>query len=253
MKALPKVVLALGLLALVGSAALAQTQPTACSLGPKSFGLFSVTSFVGCPFSAIMEMDRTQTLADGNSIQTKVEARMYRDSQGRMRYESYSPKDVDKDVPSAPNMIQILDPVAGYSYVIWPQSATAQRHRLRGFDADPKADEQPQRPIAPASSSSTQEPRPKSVVERLGVQVMEGLLVDGTRTTETIPAHAEGNERPLTVVRESWYSVGMGIMLMEKISDPRSGEQEKRLTNLKWKEPDTALFQVPAGYTIKDQ
>jgi len=82
---------------------------------------------------------------------------------------------------------------------------------------------------------------------------MEGLLVIGRRTTMTIPAGAEGNDRALTIVSESWISSDMGITLLEKTSDPRSGDSERQMTNLEQAEPDVALFQVPADYTIQDQ
>jgi hypothetical protein len=75
--------------------------------------------------------------------------------------------------------------------------------------------------------------------------------VTGRRTTRTIPAGAEGNDQALTIVSESWISSDMGITLLEKTSDPRSGDSERRMTNLEQSEPDAALFQVPAEYTIK--
>jgi hypothetical protein len=82
---------------------------------------------------------------------------------------------------------------------------------------------------------------------------MEGILVTGTQTKWAIPAGAEGNNRDLTVIQEIWISLEMGITLLDKHSDPRSGDRESRMTNLKQAEPDTALFQVPADYTIENQ
>ena len=57
----------------------------------------------------------------------------------------------------------------------------------------------------------------------------------------------------LTIVSEIWISSDMGITLLEKHSDPRSGDVEQRMTNLERAEPDVALFHVPADYAIKDQ
>jgi hypothetical protein len=94
---------------------------------------------------------------------------------------------------------------------------------------------------------------PKTVVEQLGTQWIEGLLAKGMRTTTTIPAGMEGNDRVLTVVSEIWVATDMGVTLLEKRSDPRSGDRETRLTNLEQSEPDAALFQVPSEYTIQDQ
>jgi hypothetical protein len=112
--------------------------------------------------------------------------------------------------------------------------------------------EQPQR-AASSASPPAQDVRPRTEVENLGTQRLEGLLAIGTRSTKTIPAGMEGNDRVLTVAREIWRSQDMRVRLLEKRSDPRTGDTETRLTNLEKSEPDAALFQVPADDTIKDQ
>src|SRR5690606_33408599 len=43
-------------------------------------------------------------------------------------------------------------------------------------------------------------PAAEPVIEALGAQFMEGLTVDGTRTTVTIPAGQIGNELPIHIV-----------------------------------------------------
>src|SRR5262245_15000741 len=42
--------------------------------------------------------------------------------------------------------------------------------------------------------------------ENLGKQTIEGVEAEGTRTTITIPAGEIGNERPIEIVSERWYS-----------------------------------------------
>jgi hypothetical protein len=81
---------------------------------------------------------------------------------------------------------------------------------------------------------------------------LEGLLVKGQRITRTIPVGAEGNDRVLTVVVEAWES-DLGITLLQKNSDPRSGDSIKRMTNLNRTESAASLFQVPTDYTTSDQ
>jgi hypothetical protein len=88
--------------------------------------------------------------------------------------------------------------------------------------------------------------------ESLGAQTIEGIQAEGTRITFTIPAGKIGNERPIVTVNERWYSPELQAVVMSKNSDPRSGETTYRLTNLNRNEPDSALFQVPADYTIKE-
>jgi len=92
----------------------------------------------------------------------------------------------------------------------------------------------------------------KGKTESLGKQVIEGIEAEGTRVTFTIAAGAIGNEQPINIISERWYSPELQTVVMSKNSDPRSGETIYRLTNINRNEPDHSLFEVPADYTIKD-
>ena len=94
-------------------------------------------------------------------------------------------------------------------------------------------------------------PADNEVKEELGKQIIEGVEADGTRTTVTIPAGEIGNERPIEIVSERWYSPELQMVIMTKHSDPRSGETTYRLTNISRTEPAKSLFEVPADYTLK--
>ena len=87
--------------------------------------------------------------------------------------------------------------------------------------------------------------------EDLGEQVIEGVTAKGTRTTTVIPAGAIGNELPITVTSEEWFSPDLKVLVMTKHADPRSGETTYRLTGITRGEPDASLFDLPAGVTIK--
>jgi hypothetical protein len=86
--------------------------------------------------------------------------------------------------------------------------------------------------------------------EDLGDQVLEGLLVHGTRMTDTIPAGLVGNERPIEIVTERWYSADIDAMVLQRFSDPRFGETVSRLVNVVRGDPSPDLFQVPQGYEL---
>ncbi len=88
--------------------------------------------------------------------------------------------------------------------------------------------------------------------EDLGQQVVEGVLATGTRMTTTLPAGTIGNEQPIVVLSEQWFSEDLKILVMTKHSDPRSGVTTYRLTNVVQAEPARSLFEVPADYTLKD-
>src|ERR1043165_881945 len=95
-------------------------------------------------------------------------------------------------------------------------------------------------------------PNPNEVKEQLGKQIIEGVEAEGTRTTVTIPAGDIGNERPIEIVSERWYSPELQLVVMTRHSDPRTGETTYKLTNINRAEPAKTLFEVPAGYTVKE-
>jgi hypothetical protein len=86
----------------------------------------------------------------------------------------------------------------------------------------------------------------------LGKQMIEGVLAEGTRTTMTIPAGEIGNERPIEIVSERWYSPELQLVVMTRQSDPRSGEMTYKLTNINRTDPVRSLFEVPSDYTVKE-
>jgi hypothetical protein len=88
--------------------------------------------------------------------------------------------------------------------------------------------------------------------ESLGQQIMQGLTVDGTRTTTTTETGAIGNDRPINVVSERWYSNELQTVVLTRRTDPRTGEETFRLTNVRSGEPGPHLFMVPPGYQLTD-
>jgi hypothetical protein len=90
------------------------------------------------------------------------------------------------------------------------------------------------------------------VKEQLGKQSIEGVEAEGTRTTVTIPAGEIGNERPIEIVSERWYSPELQLVVMTKHSDPRFGETTYKLTNINRSEPAKSLFEPPPGFTVKE-
>ena len=206
------------------------------------------------PYSAVRESSRVQTLYDGTHISSKATSeKIYRDSQGRTRTErpfcGIAAGDPDGLI------IEISDPVAGYADILDPQSHIAHRYVL-----------QTKQPVLPVPSGVTGittstvlknlPPRPDGVTrttESLGSQTMEGVYVEGTKTTETFPIGAVDNDRPISVSRENWFSPDLRVMILSKNSDPRSGDLTTRLTNVDRSEPSLSLFQPPPDFKIVDE
>ncbi len=88
-------------------------------------------------------------------------------------------------------------------------------------------------------------------VERLAEQKINGALAQGTRTTETIPAGKIGNDRPINILNERWFSNDLQLLVKSTSSDPRFGDTTYQLTNIVQASPDPSLFQIPADYTIR--
>ena len=80
--------------------------------------------------------------------------------------------------------------------------------------------------------------------------LIEGVEAEGTRSTFTIPAGEIGNDQPLNTISERWYSNELKTVVLTTRKDPRSGESNYKLTNLRRSEPSPQLFEVPSGYKI---
>lgn len=82
-------------------------------------------------------------------------------------------------------------------------------------------------------------------------KTIEGVAVEGRKTTTVIPAGQVGNEQPITVVSEEWRSPELNLLVLTRHSDPRTGESSYRLQNIIRAEPDRSLFMVPPDYTVR--
>jgi hypothetical protein len=199
---------------------------------------FGGPALKGSPYSATVITEAVQTLANGTLISRKTTASVYRDSEGRTRREqtlgAIGPFQASGE---APRITFIEDPVAGSQYVLDARSHTAQKMKSRNGT--------PPRNRPPSSSQAK--------TESLGTKTIEGVEAEGTRSTLTIPAGQIGNDQPLEIVSERWYSPELQVVVLSKHTDPRIGEHVYRLTNISRSEPAKALFDVPADYTVTER
>jgi hypothetical protein len=238
----------------------------------------------GAPYSAQAVSESVQTLADGNRIVHRDTSSVYRDGEGRTRREQTLGSLGAYTAASGPTqMIFINDPVAGVNYILDSNNHTAQKMDLTALrtvrrkmipeskakadDGNAAASEAKQKTVV--VEVNTDHPGPgempmahsfkKTVIdskdakkESLGKQTIEGVEAEGTRLTITIAAGQIGNEAPINMVSETWYSPDLQTVVMSKHSDPRSGEHTYRLTNINRSEPAHSLFEVPSDFTIKE-
>jgi hypothetical protein len=93
------------------------------------------------------------------------------------------------------------------------------------------------------------QPRSGGVTTALPPREIDGLKVNGERTTWTVEAGKIGNEKPIVSTREVWRSPELMLTVQSRDADPRSGERNYRLEKIKRGEPDPALMKPPAGFS----
>jgi hypothetical protein len=111
----------------------------------------------------------------------------------------------------------------------------------------------PNAPPPPLPAMARNRPRPEMSTEKLGIQNIEGVAAEGTRTTSTWAIGSVGNDRPIAVVNEMWMSTELKVMVLSKSNDPRSGEHTTKLTNISQGDPPASLFQPPPEYSVADE
>ena len=89
--------------------------------------------------------------------------------------------------------------------------------------------------------------------EKLAPKNIEGVVAEGIRSTTTLPANSQGNDRPIVQTTETWRSDELKETVLMTTTDPRMGESVTKLINIRRAEPDLTLFQPPAGYAMVDE
>ncbi len=220
---------------------------------------------VGAPYSAEATTEFVQVLADGNRIVRRTIVRIYRDSEGRVRRENVTADG------SRVESVTIVDPVAGSHVVLDPATRTAfgspsklrvaegSTASMREMHHEKAAVEAKMRQRTPMPTQSLpRQPSPERARlheqtnrQDLGQRSIEGLAAQGTRTTTVLPPGTIGNEQPIRIVTEEWFSPDLQLLVQTKHSDPRSGDTTYTLSNVVRAEPDGSLFDVPADYAVK--
>lgn len=241
---------------------------------------FDVETVTGAPYSGQAVTEFTQTLADGNRIVRQSTAEISRDSLGRTRREEGI--SMLGPVVNTPEIrrVQITDPTTHTMILLDMHNRIAEKlpsPQIRLMNTMNKIEKAgvgagdfevavpgvPAPPLPPAPPpggagvrmiyrSSVAKPLAAPNVEKLGIQIIEGIQAEGTRTTTTIPAGDIGNERPITIVSERWYSPELKVLVMSRQSDPRFGDTTYRLTNITRVEPPPYLFEIPADFTVAE-
>jgi hypothetical protein len=189
------------------------------------------------PFSAETIRIENKRLFDGSLIKSESKGSIYRDSEGRTRQEQplesiAGYKVLDNNNEPAKRVF-VVDVVSGESFSLFKDTKTAS-----------KIKQLPYSPVTPKN-----EPK-DAQKESLGTKKIDNLNAEGTRITIEIPVGQIGNDKPIFVVTEKWFSPELQMIIYSKHSDPFIGEVVFQLVNIKLGEPSADLFKIPNDYKI---
>ena len=107
-----------------------QSAGPAGAIAWGSFEKGSTAPVKSAPYSATINNESIQTLADGNRIVQTNAGTVSRDSQGRTRQDAPLPAIGNLSAAGAPHLVFIQDPVAGTSYTLNLSDKTAWRNPM---------------------------------------------------------------------------------------------------------------------------
>jgi hypothetical protein len=242
-----------------------------------------IVGSAGNPYTAVRKTTIIQKLGDGTTITRESSTNEARDSQGRTMVQNPMGEMQGQNI----TITHVTDPIARTNTTWTSQGKQALRmHQpdLRGAAQQsgsiatglgsgsigavsnvPNLSQTirtggtgtaPETPgIVTMTARSVRDPnlRPERKTEKLGGKTIAGVYAEGTRLTVTYPVGFFGNDKPIITYHETWMSSELKIVVLNVEDDPRTGTRVTEVTNLDRGEPNPALFQVPEGYTIKDQ
>jgi hypothetical protein len=209
-------------------------------------------SVAGAPFSAVATQQITREFTDGNRMARTVRVtHYYRDSAGRTRIErEFSQQSAGAQAALQGSVVEINDPVNGERYLLVPRTKTAEV--LKGRTTSQLVQPPFTAPgLTAYFGGLTIGPKEQgwSQPESLGEQVMEGVRAVGTRREYTLAAGAIGNEKPIGITIEQWFSPDLGMIVSKTGHATTGGGSSYRLEHVVQSDPDPTLFAIPADYT----
>jgi len=208
---------------------------------PKEIGVSCRTHK---PFTAVARTTLTRIFPSGTPRTVTVEDRVARDGEGRVMSEQHLPWTEDPDHPVY--YINILDPKDMERIHIDPQLHNASKHavdRRYSWDYVPYDGTQYRLTAGPGVTVHT---------ELLGNKEINGLKCWGQRTTYIFqPGAFHGNQQAVTHTWEVWYAkeLGSDVRIVDHNPDPKAGDQQTDLLDIRYAEPDPSVFSPPAGYS----
>jgi hypothetical protein len=207
-----------------------------------------VSSKAQAPFTLMLETEWVRMLADGGTITVANKRRIARDAAGRVYQERWFLVPKNGNAESQMTTIQIADPNAHTLYncfFVGPRKNVCEL--LAYASASPAVDIKGKDVAGDLADNQG-----SFVHETLGKQFISGVETVGLHDATTYNPGVFGNDRKVTVERESWYSPQLDLNLLSTRSDPRTGKQTFTATAVVLGDPDPVLFELPAGFKVVD-
>ncbi len=206
----------------------------------------AIPPLTNAPFTAVVTTEWTKLLPDGSKATVRNHRTIARDSSGRIFEERrfFSP---DGDTQTTRlSHLQYLDPNRHDRYDCIPDEkvCTLSTYRRDALTEMPRG-------MGGAQACGCGGPRGASTKqEALGTRNIENVDTIGSRDITTLPKGSFGNEKPEPVIKEFWYAPTLGVNLITKRFDPRSGIENFTVDRISRTEPDPNMFLPPAEYQI---
>jgi hypothetical protein len=196
------------------------------------------------PFTAVARTTLTRIFPSGTQRTVTVEDRIARDEEGRVLSEQHLPWTEAPDRPVY--YINILDPKSMEHIHIDPQEHVVSKRpvdRRYAWDYVPYDGSQYRLAARPDVTVHT---------ELLGNKDINGLKCWGQRTAYVYrPGTFQGKLQSVEHTWEVWYAKDLGsdVRIVDHNPDPKAGDQQTDLIDIKYGAPDPSLFSPPAGYS----
>jgi hypothetical protein len=200
----------------------------------------------GAPFSFTLVTEWARPMNNGGNFTLTNERHIVRDSKGRIYQERWILVPKGSKIKSSMDVFQITDP----EQHTWYNCLTATKEcDLYRYHLTTKDNFQPPTSVSGPLSDGTGYRQH----EDLGLSSTEGQETHGYRETTTFNPGVMGNDKPMDVTREFWYSARLAVNLISIVDEPMTGKQVFTVKELSTSEPDPSFFEVPADYKVVDR
>jgi hypothetical protein len=207
-----------------------------------------VSAKTQAPFTLMLDTEWARPLGDGGSITAVNRRRIARDAAGRIYQERWFLVPKNGDIESQMTTIQIADANALTLYNCFFFGPKKNVCELLDYSPNSPAVNTAEKDLA----GELPENRGSYSHKFLGKQLISGVETIGVKDSTIYNPGVFGNDRQMTVEREVWYSPQLDLNLLSVRSDPRTGKQTFTANPVVMGDPDMALFELPAGFSVLD-